>query len=674
MKMLLFTLALVLALCAAWLAFPSRPNGRAAPLSPGIDSTKSRDGSGAKLVALDPHRNHGTGSKDANAARDLVFIRSREGFTLYSIELALPDGTWQPVELEDSAVPRATLAGAASLRAPGHRPHVVDREAREITLDVDALLIVESDALDACIDPIDMWQAPTEVHEGPGTWMCCAQRLDSRRLGLAVTCDGITLPGGAAQAHLWPTWKAGHVGSISFDARPGMREHLDMPCPPVVARAPLVVTVEAADHVPLQRPLVTIAEVQARASEKDESSKTVVQTFAWGSMQMTAPDAYSESLAALAEPREVTFDDAPTGIPLVLTVFDRDTKAWSVATFVHDGTPRRVVLHPPVVVTGSFARADPRVAWPDLKLEWTQRYDESSEPAWKTRGDALRLERDGSFEAHGPGEILDHGEHGDAIPRIVDVTVTATGTAPWSKRFTMDATGHVDCGVIDLAEVTPDVRVILDGTEKMGTAMEGREIVLGWADGTCQVAIIELLRQREDVAEICLSNTGSAKSAHGKTRTWSMDGAVRFEPLQVERAVRMVTAPMPRWGRAANRPRSEPTVFVRGFTLVSGNTFRAVPSADYEITVVTDPAAPPLYVGVAWQGVPEDQGAGQRLSRGAHESVIRVSAPDARLSVWWIREDEGLSQYHVPNLEAGFWSTVGPGSSRVVIPEIEGAK
>ena len=76
-----------------------------------------------------------------------VRMSSREGFTLPFVELEQPNGTWKHVSLDESQeLDGSELEQAALVRGPGHVPVVVDRFRREIVLDVDALLVIESDS------------------------------------------------------------------------------------------------------------------------------------------------------------------------------------------------------------------------------------------------------------------------------------------------------------------------------------------------------------------------------------------------------------------------------------------------------------------------------------------------------------------------------------------------
>jgi hypothetical protein len=662
-KLLLVTFALFVALCVAWIVWPGRfVRNVPAPLSSPSRHASDKAWGDAPSNAAVSRRVALGGSTSSGAAStntvDQVVVTSREGFTIRAIELAAADGSWRKVELKESALPRGVLAAATSLRAAGHRPIAIDSTANEIVLDADAMLTIEG-ASTECPPTIATWSCEAASPADGALPIYCAEQLDASRFAIAVTCD--TVKGtGAASLTFVNSWASGLVSEIHFRTTPGARGRATLPCREPVAFLPVSVHFEGAPSIPIEDLSVSLAESRPGKDQSGwEFGGSGLEQFAWGTMWTVAEDANMRTKFRTVYTGEVVFDGAPSGSRLVLTASDSATRAWTVESFVNDGSPRRFTLHAPVVLSGRIVSKDGSIWTRSPVIDWTQRHDDGDKPAWRTQASLaasksrwLRIDSDGHFEVRGPIEFLDQGDHGDIVPPLVTVSIKARGFVTWTKQFTMDAAGTIDCGVIEMSEPPADLRVLLDGTVTEPLVAESREVVLAWEDGTCQVAIIRRLRTSETVLELLVSGTSSSSTA---TRTWSRGGVVRLEELHADRAVRFLTSPK--------------GFDLRGFTRVAPGTFRAVPSATYDVTFERVSDSTELRTGVSWMDIPEEQAAGWRLRPGTHESTTRIVAPETGMRAWWFWEEEGAPPYQVPSLRSASWPAIQPGVSRIVIPD-----
>jgi hypothetical protein len=678
MKPILITLALFVALCVAWIAWPTRSTSeRLAPVSVEAEPPSAHELPGTYKAAPEGARialtQEVTPPAVASETGDLVSMRSREGFTLRSIEVARPDGGWRRIALVEGAVPRAELATAHSVRAPGHRPQVVDHAANEITLDADALLIVECVDLVATLSAVQEWNLHVAESTGPGSPVYCVQRLGPNRVGLAVTCEDARTDGAPVAVQVPLVWSSGLKGTINFNAHADAREHWDLPCPPIARTARLVVTLDAPSGLVLGPCFVSIS-AERGGTEPATHTQSETLNFPLGSLELHKPPTSNSGESKESEvsedgPQRVAFNSITLGGRLRLTARDSTSKAWAVVSFVHDGGELHVTLHPPFVLTGRIAPSDPSFWSSKPRIEWALRYESDGEPAMGSSyslNDAGEsgavLHENGVFELRGPDPFFDEGEPGDALPRIVDVTVSGLGFGPASKHLVMDAAGRADCGVIEIADAKPDLRVLLDGTEKQPLVTAGRALTVQREDGTCQSYQVVRVREHDGFLDVFVSDTSGDDGQRGRDR-WFMNSisGPTAEPLQVPPAVRFLTS-----------PRSHE---LRGFRCVEGNTFRAVPSADYDLTVETAGKQPGIGCGLAWMGITDTSGWSATLGGRRITSNSILSAPATDLGVWW-RPQDGvwLLGNRAGDIADGSWAPIQPGTSRVVIPEIEGAK
>lgn len=669
MKVLGIVLALVIAVGVGWVVWPARSVvEHRAPVAPEVPTERVAVGGDAvdavhntprtPRVALAPEAPTAP-IPQALAPDDTVRVQSRMGFVLKSVEVESRSGTWSIHRVTNSTVNRAILADAVAVRAVGHRRQVLTPDAKQITLDVDALLIGEGDGLDDCLEPLDVWfnAEPSLGHPAH-----CAQRLDARRIGIAVSCEDIPASvKSSARIHL--SWRGGQVGWIQFDATPGARERLDLRCPSVT---PLSVLVVSAPGIRIGSMSVTLEDANGEVQpEPDGYFPAEIQTLSWGSYGLRNPATHNRSSTRIRRSPSVDAPEtcryefyAPLGVPYVLTAFDSTNHTWAVLAFVHDGSDQHVQLQSPVRVKGRIVANDGAFSVPEPNIGWTQRHEPESAFAWFGTRSRVDSKRDGSFDIAGPDNIVNLRQFGDRVPRICDVKIQAPGFRPWSKQVTMSADGVIDCGVVQLDEAPADLQVLCDDANGNTLVSAGQVIECAWEDGTCQLARIERIRRRENVLDLILVNMPPFDMS---TTTWSKDGIERKEALRTDRVVRFLTSP----GKSD----------LNGFVRVGTTTFRAVPTADYELTIANSPDAWGVRGGLSWRGLAEAGGAsGWHLLKGERESKYRFVAPETDVGVWWEYDDIGSGRNRSPVRLDDAWGAIQSGTSRIVIPNTAGPK
>jgi hypothetical protein len=647
-KRVLFLLAAVLGACVVWIALRhTAREARDAPVAPA-----SLDGASSSALAAPDGARRVRAVDDTADASDVLVVRSREGFALKWIAVEHAGGSWSAEEVADGRVRRERLANVSRVCAPGHLPQTLEPGARELVLVADALVVIEGEHLDRCFEPIDEWNPADlsiESRITPTSW--CAQLVDERHLAIAVSCDDEAPRGAPTVVDVSLPLSSGGDGVARIHALPGMRATLAWTCAGTSRRSELRLAIDRAEDAASEW-----LEIWLRP--QNETADGPVRSFDWGTWKHLALAPFVERRFIGGDESRVRFDDVIEGIPLEILALDRDTHAWGRAAFVHDGSVQRVTLYPPVKISAVLRSSNANV---DLsracEVGWTQRFEETAEPVWATHHELVRVAADGALEVAGPTTILDHAERGDALPQLVDISITMPGFARWTRRFELDTRGRLDCGVVQLAPLPADVRALFDDADKRTYFVAGREIVLGLDDGTCQVALIDAARRTREGADLVLRGTSNRRDDASPTRTFGPDGVVRREPLAAERAVRLLTLT------------ADSTV--HGFMRTGSRAFLVQPSSTYSLSLRLDRRDARAFAAPAWHGIPVVWDIGVHLGLKRRERV-EWRLPDEGMSVWWIREDDGPCTDCVPNPSRGGSIELALGTRSLWIPAYGG--
>jgi hypothetical protein len=584
---------------------------------------------------------HATGSRsdlpgataptDAPIATRLVF-RSSAGLPISSVELEIEERTWQRRPLENGSCAADGLHLPVRARAPGHLTALANRPDEVVVLEPDALIVIEGEGLRTClrtIRPLGSWtqadnpyldQFLTQIAEhlsfgfvDDDHWACAAtprELFDMRYVPYL------------REKHLLEIdleWRDRRIGHVRFDAKSGARAVWKAPCDDVAATGALEVTIERPAGAPR-------GEIELRLHRSvDSSAQPTAHEESWGRVQLSVPETVSLKERQPADADRIRIEDLPLGDEWFLAARDLASGAMGSATFVHDGSPRNLVLAETIVLRGRLIGAagfpPPSVAW----FHWEEP-DPRADGWIRSNWSRPALGPEGVFELRGwenpPYQAMDWAPP----PSQVSLACEVPGFERLETVVAVGADGSGAAGVLELRPM-PGLLHLEPGHRLENLDFQGSTVRISSAPG----AVWELIGGRPTLdggLDLCLQTEGVDPEGRPLTILWDeIRGGRRTETFP----------PSPFEALILNHQGSEGFAFKRA----TGGGFERVGERVYELDV--DCSAVPAD-GWNWTLLWSWRGMKQSIELLGAEAIgerrtLRFSAPEEGTELRWLASD-----------------------------------
>jgi hypothetical protein len=403
-------------------------------------------------------------ARDSQARPSLLEVVSSTHLPLAFVELEIEPRYWQRRALVDGHCDLSHDRVPCGIRAPGHVASIVQRAEGVVVLEPDALLELDGEHLQECmptIVPYGSWvrgsnDAARETAKEVDA-ICTSGFVDARRWLLTIDVDriGRWFPD-SKDVEIVLGWRDRRAGYIQFAASHGARARWDVPCENVADTQPLDVTfVRTADASAgaIDAILVSVADNLAAPEHVD---------LPWGRVQLNSPLQTYVRTRVAPDSSRLHLDGIALGRKYLLTARDLGSGAFGCFAIEHDGSARTLVLHPGIVITGRVTVAPGAPLPVHARCIWSEVGDIGSRSGRWVGVSNAAFEEDGRFELRGWTNLPSDVAECSTNPSRIELTIDAAGCASSTTAHEVDATGHCECGEIQLESRSPQF-VLMSG-------------------------------------------------------------------------------------------------------------------------------------------------------------------------------------------------------------------
>jgi hypothetical protein len=380
---------------------------------------------------------------------DRITIRSSIGLELPFAEVQHDADAWTRVDLERGTCARSTLVGATRVRAPGHVAVVFVADAQEMVLEPDALLTIHADSLRQCVRAIEPWE-PYTAPETEQPILRSGLRhaiafgwLSEDQWAVALSPDRLE-EGYGGGCVVVITWRDERTTRATFLGKPGSRETLALVCEDRVQGMPLKVHVVRPAGLAVGRVSIALDRVSSGGAGP------LMINCSWGYAYTSADEDFHLRRKLGRGSNDIEFPFAPSNTRLNIAARDEISGAYGRMDFLHDGSPRTLVLLPPFRVTGRLVVTEgaPLPTHTDIN---TNAFEGSEEvDHWAIGGHGVEVSSSGTFELLGPSNLLQTEGLPLEVPGRLVVYIAAPGFEVWHESFDTHHAASLDCGDIPL--------------------------------------------------------------------------------------------------------------------------------------------------------------------------------------------------------------------------------
>lgn len=356
MKRLLFVLVVVIGLALGWF-IAQRPNAssHAAAKAPGdapLDSADSAlDATPLPAVRAAAHAATVEESSTTQAASDgsetapnrFVRAQSSAGIELERVEVSQPNGSWREARVIEGRIDSGSFELPCTLRAPGHVATTIEKNARDVVLEPDALFVIHAKDLRVRFPDTKLTNV---VGAAENERSLSASFVDKDHWAVAVS---VLAPTNASQVD---SRTDGTPRVLHFDLKSASGKSIVGDC---TLRSGARTTWEADLGAPIEaeplrvhlKPVAgeRISAVKYELATIDSAEKGVVDvTQPWGSAKLPNLRAFQAARSSKVVNDSFGIDNVPIGVELTLSIVVGDNAAYGYARFVHDGSPRTIAL------------------------------------------------------------------------------------------------------------------------------------------------------------------------------------------------------------------------------------------------------------------------------------------------------------------------------------------
>ena len=409
-------LALVLLAIALWLAL-TRASSTSVPIADESAAPRAARASAA-VDRSEPEPGKRAEAGAANPRPQMLCVRSSAGIPLAFLEVER-EGTWTRHELVEGCAAALTDGLRLRARAPGHVERTLEPFAGELVLEPDALLLIEAAQLRSCLDEFGIEESACRIELEfleARTRAVAAGWVSDTCFGIAVACERLEPLPRQLQVRLVRADRKQTF--LTLEPRTGMRERWRMPCDGMRAGVPLELRVER--PAGLRGPVTFLLH-----SPKESDPSLELSTHSWGTVGGFSSE--------LAEQRTIEATEDVLRFPFALqgrrhsaVALDQTTHAYGGIDFVHDGTPRVLVLREGVEFRGRIVESESRRPLRSAYLRFEGFVGLEDRP-WIIEAQNTELGRTGTFVVRGPTLFTALSADSLEPPRKFALTVQAPG-------------------------------------------------------------------------------------------------------------------------------------------------------------------------------------------------------------------------------------------------------
>jgi hypothetical protein len=389
-----------------------------------------------------------------DGASEGLRILSSSGLELPFVDWRGEGGDWRRVTLEDGR-PLEALDAPCEVRAPGHVASELEVEVFELTLEPDALFTLRAPELRRCtrsIDVDDPFLLPSDHgtskdHRRPevAVWGF----LSDSEWAVALSPESVLRELRHPELRIEIGMRDARRVDAVVRASSGSRWSWDVPCADTVAGAPLEITIER---------LADEASGSVRLFVGTNGTRNVVsEGQTWGTVHRYPVGYFGETREVAAHSDEFEFERVPLGLPTTLVAQDSSTMAYGRTLFVHDGTPQRVTLRPPLRVTGRLLDQRDRAPLERASIVWACRVDGKGAFGWRAEAFDAELASTGSFALAGPMTPPGNSDMPLEPPGSLWVRIEAPGFEALELDRELGDAREIDLGEVLLVPRTPEM-------------------------------------------------------------------------------------------------------------------------------------------------------------------------------------------------------------------------
>jgi hypothetical protein len=387
---------------------------------------------------------------------DRVMIRSSIGLELPFAEIQRDAGEWMQVDLEHGTCVRSALAGASSVRAPGHVAAALVSDAQEIVLEPEALLTLHADGLRNCVRAIEPWDPYTDPDTEKPLMRSGLRHaiafgwLSGDEWAVALSPDRLE-EGYQRGCELVIHWHDERTTRATFRGKPGCRETWSLVCEDRVRGRPLKIHVVRPVEMPAGKLSIALDRVMSGGIG------TPMAHYSWGSAYTDSDQDFHQRRELEPGASDVDFSFAPSDARLNLAARDTAGGAYGRMDFVHDGSARTLVLVPPFRLIGHLVAPEGSPLPPHADMYANAFEGNEENYQWGLGKQGVEITASGSFELLGPGNLLRIENAPVEVPARLVLNVVAPGFEAWQKSFDTHHAALLDCGDIRLVDRPAEV-------------------------------------------------------------------------------------------------------------------------------------------------------------------------------------------------------------------------